>query len=88
MKRQFMKYCVCGFEFLRIFLKIFVLLVSEEVCEIVFIISDNNDYEISTVILMCEVFTVIMGCLRRQTGEQIVKDWWRMVFTPDKRIAF
>ena len=37
--------CACGFEFLRIFLRIFVMFVNEEVCEIDLIISGSTDCE-------------------------------------------
>ena len=39
--------CACGFEFLRKVLKIFVMLLNEEVSEIVLIISGSTEYEFS-----------------------------------------
>ena len=39
--------CVCGFEFLRTLLKIFIMFVKVEVCEIVFILNSSTEYEFS-----------------------------------------
>ena len=63
-----------------IFLQWTLALVNEDVCEIVFIISNSTDYEFSASIyifkaliivlrnnmtmLWCDVFTIIMKCLR------------------------
>ena len=49
------------------------MLVNEEVCENVFIISSSTDHEFSAAIHF-QGFDV---CL-------LLTDWWRMVFTPDK----
>ena len=46
---------MCGIACLKSFLRIFVILLNEEVCEIVFSISDITN---------CEVFTIIMEYLR------------------------
>ena len=43
---------MCGFEFLRTFLRILVMFVNEEVCEIVFIISGSTYYEFSVAIFI------------------------------------
>ena len=40
----------CGLEFLKTFLRIFVLFVEEDVCEIVLIINNSTDYEFSAAI--------------------------------------
>ena len=46
------------------------------------VLSDSTDYEFSTDILIelskfwCEVFIIITECLRMQTGERMIKDWW------------
>ena len=42
--------CACGLEFLKTFLRIFVMFLNEEVCEIVLIISSSTDYEFSAAI--------------------------------------
>ena len=42
----------CGFEFLKTFLKNFVMFVNEEVCEIVLIISGSTEYELSEAIFL------------------------------------
>ena len=39
--------CTCGLELLKTFLRIFVMFVNKDVCEIVFIISSSTDYEFS-----------------------------------------
>ena len=39
--------CVSGFEFLRTLLKIFIMFVKVEVCEIVFILNSSTEYEFS-----------------------------------------
>ena len=39
--------CACGLEFLKNFMRIFVMFVNEEVCEIVLIICSGTDYEFS-----------------------------------------
>ena len=49
--------CTCGLEFLKTFLRIFVMFVNEEVCEIVLIISSSTDYEFSAAIF---IFKVLM----------------------------
>ena len=38
---------MCGFEFLRTFLRTFVMFVNEDVCEIALIISDDTGYGFS-----------------------------------------
>ena len=40
--------CACGLEFLKNLMRIFMMFVNEEVCEIVLIISSGTDYEFST----------------------------------------
>ena len=40
--------CACGLEFLKTFVRILVMFVNEEMCEIVLIISSSTDYEFST----------------------------------------
>ena len=42
----------CSFEFLKTFLKNFVMFVNEEVCEIVLIISGSTEYELSEAIFL------------------------------------
>ena len=39
--------CACGYEFLKIFMRIFLMFLNEEVCEIVLIISSSTDYKFS-----------------------------------------
>ena len=66
------------------------MFVNEKVCEIALIISGSTDNEFSTdnfielSMSSREVFTIIMGCFWIYICERIVKDWWWMVFTPDK----
>ena len=55
--------------------------VNEEVCEIALIISSGTDYEFSTAFHF-QGFDV--KCLLLQAVKRIIKDWWDMVFTPDK----
>ena len=40
--------CACGLAFLKTFVRILVMFVNEEMCEIVLIISSSTDYEFST----------------------------------------
>ena len=81
-ERWFVKQCVRDFRFLRKFSRIFEMFVNEHVCE-------RTDYEFSAAICIelstfwCEVFAIIMGCLRIETPDRMVKDWWDMVFTPE-----
>ena len=42
--------CACGLEFLKTLVRIFVMFVNEEVCEIVLIIGSSTDYENGTII--------------------------------------
>ena len=62
-----------------------------DVCErgSVLIISGSTEYEFSAAIFnklsKVSKFTINMGCLRTKTDERMVKDWWRMVFTPNRR---
>ena len=39
--------CACGYEFLKTFMRIFLMFLNEEVCEIVLIISSSTDYKFS-----------------------------------------
>ena len=49
--------CACSLEFLKIFSRIIVMIVNEEVWEIVLIISNGTDYEFSAAIF---IFKVLM----------------------------
>ena len=66
------------------------MFVNEKLCEIALITSGNTDNELSAdnVIELSkssrEAFTIIMGCFCIYNCERVVKDWWSMVFTPDK----
>ena len=66
------------------------MFVNEKVCEIVLIISGSTDNELfaDNVIELLkssrEVFTIIMGYFCICNFERMVKDWWWMVFTPDR----
>ena len=66
------------------------MFVNEKVCEIVLIISGSTDNELfaDNVIELSkssrEVFTIIMGYFCIYNCERMVKDWWWMVFTPDR----
>ena len=70
-------------------LRICVIFLDKDVCEIVLILSDNTDHEFYLAIFIEEVFN--MRCLLLlwdaciQTGDRIVKDWWQMVSTSDKK---
>ena len=68
--------CACGLEFLKTFMRIFVMFVNEEVCEIALIISSSTDYELSAAFFIFKalMFTIIIRCLRIQTGKRIMKD--------------
>ena len=63
------------------FLMIFLMFVNKEVCEIVLILSGSTDKDFFAAIF---VFTIIMRYLDIYTGKGMVKEWWSMVFTPDK----
>ena len=52
--------CACGLEFLKTFLRIFVMFVNEDVCEIVFTISSSTDYEFSAAMY---IFKALMWCV-------------------------
>ena len=66
------------------------MFVNEKVCAIAFIISGSTDNEFSADNFIelskssREIFTIIMGCFCLYNCERMVKDWWWMVFTPDK----
>ena len=66
------------------------MFVNEKVCEIALIISGSTDNELfaDNVIELLkssrEVFTIIMGYFCLYNCESTVKDWWWVVFTPDK----
>ena len=66
------------------------MFVNEKVCEIALTISGSTDYEFSADNFielsesLREVFTIIMRCFSIYNGKKMVKDWWYMVFTPDK----
>ena len=57
--------------------------------EVFLFISGSTEYEFSAAIFIklskLSKFTIIMGCLRTKKDERMVKDWWRMVFTPNRR---
>ena len=63
--------------------------VNEEVCGIVLIINGSTEYEFSAAIFIklskLSKFTNIMACFGTKTGERMAKDWWRMVFTPNRK---
>ena len=66
------------------------MFMNKKVCEIALTVSGSTDNEFSADNLIglskssSEVFTIIMGCFCIYNCERIVKDWWWMVFTPDK----
>ena len=66
------------------------MFMNEEVCEIALIISGSTNYQFPAYSFIelskssCEFFTIIMGGFHLYNGETMVKDWCRMVFTPDK----
>ena len=50
--------------------------------------STDNELSADNVIELSKssrkAFTIIMGCFCIYNCERVVKDWWWMVFTPDK----
>ena len=66
------------------------MFVNEEVCEIALIITSSTNYWFSADSFIellkssFELFTIIVGGFHIYNGETMVKDWCRMVFTPEK----
>ena len=48
--------------------------------------SPRSYFELSK--FWCEVLAIINWCLRINTGETMVKDWWHTVFSPNKYTDF
>ena len=66
------------------------MFMNEKVCEIALIVSGSTDNEFSADNFIglskssSEDFIIIMECFCIYNCERMVRDWWWMVFTPDK----